>query len=73
MIYKTKAYLKDREGEERVVRKFLLWPRRFGNEKLGRWMEYAWIREKVQLFHDDYEGDAWKWHEVGFYDISAGV
>jgi hypothetical protein len=56
---------KPKTGTQRVVRRFLLLPRRFDNET--RWLEYANIREEYQLRY--YETTLYSdWHEVGFAD-----
>ena len=72
MIFKSKFYLQDRLGEERVVRKFVLWPRHFGTDKRGKWMTFADIVEKVcevdvggSMEWGDYR---YKWVEVAFAD-----
>lgn len=51
-----------RLGDFRVKKKFLLIPRKFGNEV--RWLEFALIREEYVLFDfPQFCG----WHEIGFY------
>jgi len=69
MKWKSKEYLKDREGEERVVSKFLLFPRRLGGKE-WRWMERANILERVTKYddggHDTWGDYAWRWVEVVF-------
>lgn len=61
MRFNSGYALTDREGERRVVRKFLLCPRCFEYDKQWRWLEYADILEEVK--HDGY---TWKWVEIGF-------
>ena len=55
------------KGETRIVRKFLILPRKFGND--FRWMEYVDILEEVQEVYDAEFGiiNVWlEWVEVGF-------
>lgn len=71
----TRFALQAREGEERVVRKFLLWPRGF-EAKEWRWLEWADLVEKVTKI--DVGGSmqwgcyAWKWVEIGFAPMTVG-
>lgn len=71
MRFKNKFTLRPRLGEERVVRKFLLFPRRF-NRRFTRWLEYANIIEQVQQVDvggsNEYGNYAYQWVEVGFAD-----
>lgn len=72
MRFNSQYALKDREGEERVRRKFLLLPRQLGESKEWRWLEYANIIEQVRRV--DVGGSmewgryTWVWLEVGFAD-----
>jgi hypothetical protein len=71
MKLKSKLFLKDREGEERKVYKFLWWPRCLGTE-YWRWLEYAFIIERI-IPVDVGGSGVWgcynyKWVEVGFDD-----
>jgi len=59
--------LRRREGETRVVKKFLLIPRMF-NSEYGRWLEYANIVERVMCVRDLNCEPEWKWIEIGFAD-----
>lgn len=74
MRFKSKYYLKEREGERRVVHKFLLLPRRF-KEKHVRWLEYANIIEQVKSVNISgstiFSNYAWRWVEVGFADTEG--
>jgi len=69
----SKTALKPREGEERMVRKFLWWPRSFGGEK--RWMEWCNIVEMVLRIDVggsmEWGNYAWRWCETGFADQEA--
>lgn len=69
MIWKSKFFLKDREGEVRTVRKFLLFPRRF-DSKHWRWLEFALIKEEVCKVDVggsmEWGNYAWRWCEIGF-------
>lgn len=66
--------LQNRDGEIRVRRKFLWWPRTFPNSKEGRWLCFANIREQVQMRLHYLDEDAvpykrtWSWVELGFAD-----
>ena len=70
-IRSNRYQLKDREGEQRTVRKFLLWPRRFrtGN---WRWLEYADIVEEIVAVdiggHFEWGKYKWVWVEQYFAD-----
>ena len=70
--------LRGREGEKRVVRKFLIWPRSFDGP-VTKWLCHADIVEQVCRVDigswepwfclDDVLAQAryaWKWCEVGF-------
>jgi hypothetical protein len=67
--FRSKFALKPREGEERVVNKFLLWPRCFGGRST-RWLRRADIVERVVKVDVGGSGEwgnyAWKWVEVAF-------
>ena len=69
MRFKSKFYLKDREGEERTVSKFLLFPRRLDSEH-WRWLERVDIVEKVLKVDVGGSGEwgnfAWQWIEISF-------
>lgn len=69
MRLSSKYALKSREGETRVVRKFLIWPRTFESERT-RWMEYADITEEIMRVDVggsmEWGNYAWKWVETGF-------
>ena len=70
MKWGRKESLKSREGETRVVRKFLLWPRHLGSDE-WRWLCYADIVEKI-VAHDvggsmEWGNYAWKWTETAFH------
>ena len=73
MKFKSKYLLKDRQGEERTVRKFLWWPKCFGR-KYWRWLEYANIRERIVSVdiggHMQYGYYSWHWVEVDFDEYS---
>jgi len=76
MRFKSANYLKDRRGEKRVVRKFLLWPRSF-NCKFSRWLEFASVTEQVHSVSSNFatmcgSDDAFAWVEVGFADDETG-
>jgi hypothetical protein len=70
MQWQSKFFLKDREGETRVVRKFLFFPRRFHNDPLWQWMVWADIVEQVRKVDIGGSGEwgnyAWRWCEIGF-------
>lgn len=69
MRFPSRYALRDREGDERTVRKFLWLPRCFGTKEI-RWLEYANIRERICKVDvgGSYEWGcfAWKWCEVKF-------
>lgn len=82
MRFRNKYSLKDREGEYRVRRKFLLWPRTFTSGHKGlqnetRWWEKTDIVERVIRMDVGGSGEwgnyAWKWCEVGFADDCAVI
>jgi len=61
--------LKERVGEQRIVKKFLVYPRRFG-AKPSRVFEYAYIVEEVQVIGTDWYKNPsnWAWREIDFAD-----
>ena len=61
MRFKSKFKLKQRVGERRIVRKFLFLPRHFGEDEECRWLEWAYIEEKIKEVRWK-----WEWREVGF-------
>lgn len=72
MRFNNRFTLKSREGEQRIVKKFLFFPRNFG-QSVTRWLETANIIEEVQMveiigFLNICNTYSWKWIEVGFYD-----
>jgi len=70
MKFKSRFALKSQEGKTRIVRKFLMLPRQFGDSE-WRWLETADILEsiiKVDVGGSVYPVYAWKWCEVGFAD-----
>lgn len=71
MRLRSKYYLRDRLGETRIRRKFLLWPRRF-RRKHWRWLEYADVVEKVTEVDMggtmEWGNHSYQWCEVGFAD-----
>ena len=70
MIFKSNYFLKDREGEKRISRKFALLPRHFKQQKTGKWLEYIYVKEKIMKV--DVGGSmewgkyAWEWVEYDF-------
>lgn len=64
-------FLKDRVGETRIRRKFLIIPCRFFSKR-WRWLEYADVVEKICEVdvggHDEWGGYAYHWVEIGFAD-----
>ena len=84
MKFKTRFALKDREGEEKVVRKFSLLPRSFGEDKERVWLETVDLVYRIKKIDvggsDDWGNYAWKWvpirfatdkdmQELPFYDL----
>lgn len=71
MRFKSGFELMSREGEHRVVRKFLWRPRQFGIVET-RWLEFARVREQVCKI--DIGGNSqwgkyrYDWVEYGFAD-----
>ncbi len=65
----SKFYLKDRCGERRTRRKFLLFPRCF-ESKQWRWLEYAEIVEEITEVDVgstmEWGNYAYQWQEIGF-------
>lgn len=76
MRWKSGLYLKSRQNESRVVRKFLWWPRRFDSGH-WRWLEFAYIEEEILRI--DVGGSmewgryAYAWCETGFSDEKKGA
>lgn len=70
MRFKSRFALKDREGQTRVRRKFLLFPRQLGTDPTWRWLEYAYVIEQVCRIDVggamEWGHYAWEWREVGF-------
>ena len=68
MRLSSKYTLKHREGETRIVTKFLLFPRCFGGQT--RWLEKADIVEEVKKIDVggsmEWGNYAWRWHEIAF-------
>jgi hypothetical protein len=60
MRWKNDQAMKSREGEERTVRKFLLWPRSFGGVET-RWLEYANIIECIARINIGDQCDEYRW------------
>ena len=73
MRYSNRFTLKDRLGEKRVRRKFLLMPRSFRTGE-SRWLEWADVVEEI--LEIDVGGSmewgeyAYRWREVGFADTN---
>ena len=69
MRWKSRFTLKDRLGERRTRRKFLIIPRCF-DTKRWRWWEYADIVEEITEMdvggHDEWGKYSYEWREVGF-------
>ncbi|MDY6906296.1 MAG: hypothetical protein SWH61_16615 [Thermodesulfobacteriota bacterium] len=65
MKFRSKFYLKEREGEERVREKFLFWPRNFG-ETYYKWFEWEAVVERVEKIETGIGCPEWRWVEVGF-------
>lgn len=68
MKWCSKSFLKDREGEERIVRKFLWLPTSLHGEYV-RWLEFANIKQQVVRSVDEC-GYGWYWCDVGFVEQS---
>lgn len=70
MKFKTRFALKDREGEEKVVRKFSLLPRSFGEDKERIWLETVDLVYRIKKIDvggsDDWGNYAWKWVPIRF-------
>ena len=75
MKIKSKFYLRDQEGQIRLVSKFLLFPRRF-QEKHWRWFTTETIVEQVCKVDIGGSGEwgnyAWRWCEQAFADSDKG-
>lgn len=75
MRFINKQYMYSAQiGQRRIVRKFLLRPRRFSDSPCSRWLEFANIleemvcREDPNLFKPGYT-KVFFWKEVGFTDM----
>lgn len=70
MKFKTRFALKDREGEEKVARKFSLLPRSFVEDKERVWFETVDIVYQIKKVDvggsDDWGSYTWKWVPVRF-------
>ena len=70
MKFKTRVFLKDREGEEKIVRKFSLLPRSFDDDKERVWLETVDIVYRIKKVDvggtDGWGSYAWKWVPVRF-------
>lgn len=70
MKFKTRFALKDREGEEKIVRKFSLLPRSFGEDKERVWLETVDLVYRIKKIDvggsDDWGNYAWKWVPIRF-------
>ena len=78
MRWNSRNYLRSREGETRVVRKFLFWPRKIDiisinfRDTQWRWLEFINVKEQVVPVNiseswpwNDY---TWKWREIAFVE-----
>jgi hypothetical protein len=74
MKWKSRVYLKDREYEKRTVKRFLLFPKCLYG-KHWRWMEYAWIKQRIERHDLGGSGEwgrySWKWTDVEFVDAAT--
>lgn len=70
MKFKTRFALKDREGEEKVVRKFSLLPRSFGEDKERVWLETVDIVYRIKKVDVgglcEWSSYTWMWVPVRF-------
>lgn len=70
MKFKTRFALKDREGEEKVARKFSLLPRSFGKDKERVWLETVDIVYQIKKVDvggsEFYSSYVWKWVPIRF-------
>jgi|PlaIllAssembly_1097288.scaffolds.fasta_scaffold00001_29 hypothetical protein len=71
MRFKTQYELKDREGEKKIVRKFLWFPCAFNDDKEHRWLETADVVYRVQRVYTFLNfvfstGSGWKWRPIRF-------
>lgn len=57
--------LEHRLDEERVIKKFLFWPKGFDESKTVRWLEFARITERIRSFN---RRSYYDWEEIGFTD-----
>lgn len=68
MRWKSRKSLAPKLNQKRKVRKFLLFPRQFG-ESDWRWLEWAIIEEQVQCRWNRVTGKKhYRWVGVGFVD-----
>lgn len=68
MKFKTRYELKDREGEEKIIRKFLWFPTSFDDDKEGVWLDVADVVYKIKKIDvgDHYSVDKWVWRKERF-------
>lgn len=70
MKFNTRFFLKDREGEEKVVRKFLWFPAAFNQDTKRRWLEYADVVYEVKKIDTgwscEWSSYAWRWQATRF-------
>lgn len=77
MRWKSRLFLQDRLGEERIVEKFLLFPRFYEDHRHVYWLETAKIVERICRV--DVGGScqwgeyAYKWMEQGVVDELARI
>jgi len=67
------ARLEKRHNELRTVRKFLFFPKSFGNET--RWLEFAYVNQRFYFHPDVYAAmyhvhQASGWEDLGFATIT---
>lgn len=74
MIWKSKFYLRDKEGEVRIRKRFLFFPLTFDRKKT-RWLCFANVVERVERVERvdvggsmEWGNYAWKWVPVDFAD-----
>ncbi len=68
MRFKTRFALKDRQGESKIVRKFLWIPTAFASEKESRWLEVADVVYTIKrVARGDWDtNNIWKWRKDRF-------
>jgi hypothetical protein len=66
MKFKSRYAMKDCEGLEKIVRKFLWFPSNIRDEKERRWLEVADVVYRVERIRFLAEEDRWKWQQVRF-------